>query len=76
MQNRKNIANEWEMQEKIEKEWKHERKGGKREGKEKLKKKVKIILSLVLNKQKCGKTRRELHGAMPYNTDYKGLLIY
>ena len=36
---------------------------------------MKIILSIVISK-KCGKTMRELSGAMPYNIDYTGLLIY
>ena len=36
---------------------------------------MKIILSIVISK-KCRKTRGKLNGAMPYNINYTGLLIY
>ena len=58
------IVTGWEMQETIEEKWKSE-----------LEEKSENN-SINRNKQKCGKTRRELYGAMAYNLDYIGLLIY
>ena len=57
---------------------KQEKKMKREREKRKLRKKVKIILSIKKFSKKCGKTRREVNGAIPYtcNIAYIDLLIY